>query len=195
MTSQNFFSIEIEFDTFFTSKSCGLRTFRGRNVVEVDPCLRARLSGASGSLGPGLPRGEDESSPSCPAIDAHRRPPHAFHTRPRRCEPRIADFRHVRTSRPCARFTKRNLVEVDPWEHGLDDRICQSTHPHMLLERLIDDANPRCSSARGAWVRSLRRSDSVPSSPPLGGTIRAASWARVERMRRSAVCVGGGADG
>ena len=104
-----FFSIEIEFDTFFTSKSCGLLTFRGRNVVEVDPCLRERLSGASGSLGPGLPRGEAESSPSCPAIDAHRRPPHAFHTRPRLCEPRIADFRHVRTSRPRARFTKRGM--------------------------------------------------------------------------------------
>ena len=32
---------------------------------------------------------EDESSSSCAATDAHRRPPHVFHTRPRRCEPRI----------------------------------------------------------------------------------------------------------
>jgi len=29
---------------------------QNRNVVEVDPCLRARLSGASGGLGPGLQR-------------------------------------------------------------------------------------------------------------------------------------------
>lgn len=54
--------------------------------------LWARLSGASGGPGPGWPREEDESSPSCAATDAHRRPPHVFHTRPRRCEPRIAIF-------------------------------------------------------------------------------------------------------
>ena len=54
--------------------------------------LWARLSGASGGPGPGWPREEDASSPSCAATDAHRRPPHVFHTRPRRCEPSIRRF-------------------------------------------------------------------------------------------------------
>ena len=41
---------------------------------------------------------------------------------------------------------------------GLGEKNCQSTYPHMLLERLIDDTNPRVSAAGVAGVRSLRRS-------------------------------------
>ena len=55
--------------------------------------LRARRSGAPGGLGPGWLRGENDSAPICADAAAKRRQPHAFHTRPGRCEPRIAAVR------------------------------------------------------------------------------------------------------
>jgi len=48
---------------------------------------------------PGLPRGEHGPAPSCADVASQRRPPHAFHTRPRRLRKRSSRFRRSSSAR------------------------------------------------------------------------------------------------
>ena len=89
--------------------------------------LRARRSGAPGGLGPGWLRGENDSAPICADAAAKRRQPHAFHTRPGRCEPRIAAFR-TSPNGALARLGTGKKYKTEIQNRNLESKSRLSTH-------------------------------------------------------------------
>ena len=110
--------------------------------------LRARRSGAPGGLGPGWLRGENDSAPICADAAAKRRQPHAFHTRPGRCEPRIAAFR-TSPNGALARLGTGKKYKTEIQNRNLESKSRLSTHLESAVP-IIKQTKAKSHHAAGA---------------------------------------------